>query len=239
MTRSSPFTQAEVQQRSVTKRDPDFAQEEAECDAGLIQDLMRKASVPETVRERFCCEVRQAIWTYRVRVLADKQERSARTVTALRRGLGLTKKLSGWLQALPRGVRLGLREGGVEKRLDDLAVLLDALSSNTENRVAYYQGHVEVHRPTGEADASLSLRRSLSDIFTRHSPNQREPYRRRLVAKALKSIGARYPDEKKNRGRFTGERAVNTHTTSKKPLKRATQSKEARSRARRLAKIAL
>jgi hypothetical protein len=140
VTRSSPFTQAEVQKRSVTKREPNFAQEEAECDARLIRDLMLKVSVPETVRERFCCEVRQAIWTYRVRVLADKQERPARTVTTLRRGMGLTKKLSGWLKALPRGIRLELREGGVEKRLDYLAVLLDALSSNTENRVAYYQG---------------------------------------------------------------------------------------------------
>ena len=190
-------------------------------------------------------------WAYLATVIANKQERPARKVASLKQGAARAKKLLEWLKSLPPSLRLELRAEGIEGLLNDLAVLLDALGSNAKKQSAYWQGHVESHRPTGAANASLSLRQSLMDLVTRFSPGdpsdsdrQKRKNRHnwdRWVATAAKAIGARYPDEKKNRRRFTGEQAVNTQTTGKKTPKRRRreQSKEERERTRRLARVDL
>jgi hypothetical protein len=234
--RATPFTHSDVQNRSETRWAPSLAQEEAERDARIIDALARKASIPETTRERFCCEVREAIWLYREKVLAQRQERPARIVAALRQGLSRTKKLSEWLKSLSQGVRLELHAGNAERLLGDLANLLEALSTNIKGRSAYWRKHVETNRPAGQGSASLALRQSLMHFVTKHSPETSQRQIRSCVAYALNAIGAKYPNEKKNRQRFTGQPAKAAGTA--KPRKQILDAgtKEARARARRLAK---
>jgi hypothetical protein len=106
------------------------------------------------------------------------------------------------------GVLIELRAGGIQTSLE-------ALVSRIEHRVAYWQRRVAADRPTGEDARNRELRWSLIDIITAHWPdapdatnqqkrtNKRE--RHRWVAFACREIGAKYPNEKKNRRRFIGE----------------------------------
>ena len=249
MSRADPFTHSDIERR----------RNEARVDPRLVESLTDKAPTIaakgfptlEAAKQRFAQELCCTIWAYRARIIADKQERPARVVATLKRGEGPTKKLLEWLKSLPQSVRFELRAEGIEGLLNELAVLLDALGSNAKKRSAYWQGHVELHRPSGAANASLTLRQSLIDIITRFSPDDPSDSERqkrknrhnrdRWVATAAKAIGAKYPDEKKNRGRFTGERTVNTQRLIMKLPKRRRleRSKEERERARRLAKTDL
>jgi hypothetical protein len=95
---------------------------------------------------------------------------------------------------------------------------LEALISKTNDRLAYWRRHVEAHRPTGEGTRSLDLRRSLLDIIAKYS-SANERRRRNWAAFACRELGARYPDEKKNRGRFTGS-GESKLKTPKRPKKR-------------------
>jgi hypothetical protein len=200
---------------------------ELQVDPVLIETLVQKAAVADQAqKERFEYKLNWTIRAYRARVLADKQERPAQIVAALKPGLKPATSLLGWLNLLPQNVRLDLRAGGMESLLRDLASVTEALMSRTKNRVAYWQGHVEAHRPAGEGSASLDLRRSLTEIIATHSPDApaatdrqkraNERKRRSWVAFAANKIGARYPHEKTHRRRFTGE-----HSSSSKELKDA------------------
>jgi hypothetical protein len=195
MPRATPIARSEIHERWKTRQ----------VDPCLIAELAQRAKVPDAARERFSKSLRCAIWVYRVRVLANSQERPARIVAALRRGRGRTKRLLEWLKSIPDGLRLELRQGDIEELIDDLAVLLDALSSNIEERSVYSQNHVWKHRPAGGADAGLCLRQSLIVLMDEVHPDVSERTRRAWVAGAVKLVGAKYPNEKKNRARFTGE----------------------------------
>jgi hypothetical protein len=249
MSRADPFTRSDIEWRHI----------EAGVYPRLIESLTDKAPIIakkgfptlEAAKQRFAQELCCAIWVYRARVIADKQERPARIVATLKQGEKLAKKLLEWLNSLPPRVRFELRAEGIECLLNDLAVLLDALGSNATRRSTYWQSHVASHRPSGAANASRDLRQSLIDLVTRFSPDnpldddrakrKNKGNRIRWVATAAKAIGARYPDEKKNLGRFIGKRAGDPQTRSAIPPKQGhrKESKEVRERNSRLAKITL
>jgi len=206
--RAKPFNRSHLKKRQVS----------LEVDPHLIKTLIDKVPLvtDEAIRSNLEYELKPAIRAYRVRMLADSQERPARIVAALKRGLNPATSLLEWLNSLPQSLRQELRAGGVELLLHELAILTQRLKTRVEDRVCYWQGHVETHRPAGEGDASLDLRRSLTEIITKRlsdapaaaerQKRANERRRRRWVADACREIGARYPNEKKNRRRFTGER---------------------------------
>jgi hypothetical protein len=152
--RAKPFTRSDVKQRSKSTR----------VDRNLIDRLTQKASLIVSANESFAYQLRQAIWAYRAKTLANKQEHPAKIVAALKVGLKHSQNLSEWLNSLPSGVRLELRAGGIEGLLDDLAVLLATLTAKIKAQASYWQSHVKTHRPAGEGEASLCLRWSLTEI---------------------------------------------------------------------------
>jgi hypothetical protein len=188
MPRAGRFSRSDVEQR------PEAVQD----DPVLIERLVQKAGIADPAeRERCQHELTWTIRHYRERVLADKQERPARIVAALRPGLKPARDLLTWLKSLPFGLRSELQAGGMEKSLEGLV-------SKTNHRLAYWQRHVEAHRPSGEGAARLDLRQSLIAIIAAHSSvNERK--QRNWVAFACGEIDAKYPNEKKNRRRFIGE----------------------------------
>jgi hypothetical protein len=183
--------------RSEVERRP----KETLVDPKLIQKLvdLAGAASPES-RAELGYKLKSTVSAYRARRLADKQESPARMVAALKPGLKLSKDLLAWLKSLPVGILIELQAGCLEEYLYRII-----------DRANYWQQHVKAHRPDGEDAASLDLRRSLKDIFTAHCPDlllegrAKERKLRDLVAYACQEIGARFPDEKKNRQRFTGE----------------------------------
>jgi len=200
MSRATPFNRLDVERRS----------NETLVEPALIERLVKAARITDRdERGQFEYKLNCTIQAYRARVLADKQERPAKIVAALEPGLKSAKECLAWFDALPVGV-LSAQQAG------DIRTSLDAIISTIENRLVYWQQHVAANRPAGEGAASLDLRRSLTDIITAHWPdvpdatqqqkrfNERE--RRGWVAFACSEIGAKYPDEKKNRRRFIGER---------------------------------
>jgi hypothetical protein len=260
MPRAKPFVRSDVDKRPQTLR----------VDPQLIGELVKKAALAPKVRdssqhvegtphivgrmapeEQLAHELEYAIKAYRAKVMAFKQERPAKIVATLKKGLKWTKKLSEWLAQLPASVRLELIAGGVEGTLEDLAILLEALASNTKSRIARREKHIRAHRPAGEGAASLSLRRSLIDLIARYCPDAStsngrqkrvgERKRRSWVALAVERIGARYPNEKNERGRFTGERSTRTRTAqvASPAAPRQRPSKQARAREKRLKDVVL
>jgi hypothetical protein len=198
MPRAGRFSRSDVEQR------PEAVQD----DPVLIERLVQEAGIADPA-ERECCQ-HELAWTirhYRERVLADEQERPARIVAALKPGLKPAGSLSAWLNSLPVGVLIELRAGNIQTSLE-------ALIPRIENRVAYWQRRVAAHRPAGEGARNRELRRSLTDIITAHWPDPPDATDRqkrinrlkrdRWVAFACREIGARYPNEKKNRRRFIG-----------------------------------
>jgi hypothetical protein len=215
--RAKPFSRSDVKQRWAP----------LQVDPSLIKKLVQKAAVAVADKERFEHKLNWTIRAYRARVHADKQERPAQIVAALKPGLKLARDLFAWLRWLPESVRFDLRAGGIEDLLYDLTNVTEALLSRTKNRENYWQGHVKAHRPAGKGAASLDLRLSLTQIITEHWPDPPnatdrqkgtiERKRRSWVASACSEIGARYPHEKKHRRRFTGE---NKPESTERPRKR-------------------
>jgi hypothetical protein len=188
--RAKPFSRSEAEQR----------RNAAQVDPALLERLAQKAAVAEAEKEDFKHELHSAIRHYNERRHADKQERPARIVAALKAGLKPTISLLEWLKSQPDGVLL------IEVRAGNIQESLEALIPRIKNRVAYWQRHVEAHRPAGKDAARLDLRQSLTAIIAEQWPAANEPKRRSWVAFALGKIGVRYPDEKKNRSRFVGKR---------------------------------
>jgi hypothetical protein len=256
MPRAKPFVRSDVDKRPQTLR----------VDPQLIGKLVKKAALAPKVRdssqqvggtphivgrmapeEQLAHELEYAIKAYRAKVVAFKQERPAKIVATLKKGLKWTKKLSEWLAQLPASVRLELKAGGVEGTLEDLAILLEALASNTKSRIAHRERHIRAHRPAGEGAASLSLRQSLTDLIIRYCPDAPasngqqkragERKRRCWVAAAAKRVGARYPHEKNERARFTGERSTKTSAVQSRQVttaRRRRLSKQASAREKTL-----
>jgi hypothetical protein len=195
MPRATPFSHLEAQQRS----------QERLVAPALIEKLVEIAGAAskdtkEKLRYKLDCTIR----AYRARRLGDKQESPARIVAALKPGVKAAKELRAWLDSLPVGVLIELQAGGLEEHLHRII-----------NRANYWQRHVEAGRPTGEDAANLDLRWSLKDIYSEHcrlslrrhkNPKERKRHLDDLVARASKMIGARYPNERKHRGRFTGQK---------------------------------
>jgi hypothetical protein len=159
-------------------------------------------------------ELETTIWAHRVRVLADQQERPTRQIAALRKPLAAARKLREQLKALPTSFRTDLQAPDVEILIDHLVILLSELVDQGITRSKYLKKHVFKHRQYGGYQTNLSLRQQLIDLISRYcpdpqscSPDQKrrnERKRRSWVAFASKKIGARYPNEKKNRARFIG-----------------------------------
>ena len=208
MPRAKPFKQVDVKRRSKA----------LEVDRALVERLVRGAeiAIPEK-RNELTFELISAIKAYRAKGIVAKQERPAQLVAALKPGLGPARKLLHWLKSLPLSVRFELKAGGIEESLLDLEILTNALLCERNKRIKSWQTHVHRNRPTGEGAASLALRQSLTDFAARcwtGSPETASERERRAKEKKIRSwvafacaeIGARYPNEKKNRARFTGER---------------------------------
>jgi hypothetical protein len=121
------------------------------------------------------------------------------------------------------------------KLLKDLNVLLKELIARTERRSAYWRKHAEQHRPAGEGDISTWLRRNLTVIIDTHS-DKPERYRRRWVADTAKAIGAKYPNETKNKRRFLGQQPPKPKPSHaiETGRRRRPDDKKARALARRL-----
>jgi hypothetical protein len=175
------ISRSEVEQRS----------KETLVDPALIEKIAGRVGITDQAAKQ---KLTYTIQAYRARVLALQQESPARIVAALKPGLNPARKLLEWLKLLPDGLLIELQAGGLEEHLHRII-----------NRANYWQRHVEAHRQAGEGDASLDLRLSLLDIVAAHCPDAPEWKRRRRVAFACREIGARYPNEKKHRRRFTGE----------------------------------
>jgi hypothetical protein len=231
--RAKPFSRSHIEQRW----------DALSVDPALVKKLAEKAGIFSRTQMK---QLSDAIQAYRARVLANKQERPAQIVAALRPGLRPAARLLEWLNSLPQSVRLDLTAGGIERLLHELAVLTEALAVETKSRMAYWRGHIETHRLAGEGNASLVLRQSLNGIIAMHlhdsvdatdrQKRANERNRHSWVAYAAKSIGAKYPNEKKNRARFTGERLPISAVKSVKsrPHRRNIVSKQIRARAIRL-----
>jgi hypothetical protein len=194
MPRATYFSRSEVERRGT----------DALVDCDLLKRLSLKAPIPDQAREMLKYELRDTVWHYRTLIIARNQERPARNVAALKRGLGSSKRLLESLNSLPPSLRMELRAGGVEQFLEDLKVLIKELVAGAQSRSAYWQTHVVQHRPSGESDVGTWLRQDLTAIIAKHSAAA-EPIRRRWVADVAKAIGAKYPHEKKNKKRFLGE----------------------------------
>jgi hypothetical protein len=213
--------------KSFSRSDEQERPKALEVDPGLIKklvqgaaDLIGLALTDELEKWRFEYKLNCTIQAYYARILAGQQERPAQIVAALEPVHKRAESLLRQLNSLPRWVRFDLRAGGIERSLHELGVLTEALIYQTKNRVTYWQGRVEAHRPTGERVVSLDLRISLTEIITEHwadppdathrQKRANERKRRRWVAFACNKIGARNLHEKKHRRRFTGERPSNS-----------------------------
>jgi hypothetical protein len=199
MPRATPLSRLEVEQRAKKPLvDPALTEKLVEIAGAASKDTKEK------LRHKLNCTVS----AFLARRLGDKQESPARILAAFKPGLKPARKLLAWLDTLPVGVLIELQAGGLKKHLRGLEEHLHRII----NRADYWQRHVKAHRPTGEGAASLDLRQSLKDIYNEHclslrqkNPKERKRHLDDLVARASKMIGARYPNERKHRGRFTGE----------------------------------
>jgi len=160
-----------------------------------IKSALRFEGVAAANAEQLVSEIEQAFRTYNVTMLADYQENPARIITALKRGLRvaerqLEEQMQDWLKTLPESLRLELKTTGLE-----------TLPIRIKDRLAYWQAHKRAGR-IGHGATALSLRQSLMSILAKDIRNQHK--RDRAVATVLTAVGIEFPNEKKNRGRFTG-----------------------------------
>jgi hypothetical protein len=140
---------------------------------------------------------RQVVWAfkaYNAQLTVETQERPAKIVAVLRRGLRPTKELLKWLDSLSSSVRLPLQMGDLEYQLAEL-------HKRIKKRVEYERGHTTAGRP--KSSAPVSLRQKLLSIVA-DTNRVAERTSRALVAAALADAGLEFPKEKKNRNRFTG-----------------------------------
>jgi hypothetical protein len=195
MPRAKAFNRSEVERRSKVIGPSPRVLTSSLVDSTLIEKLVDLAGVgSRDSKAALKHKLAYTIEAYRARVLANQQESPARILAALKPGVKPVRKLLAWLKLLPAGVLIELQAGGLEEHLQRII-----------DRANYWRRRAETHRPAGEADAGLALRRSLIDIFTAHCPDVPEQKRRGWVAFACRELGAPYPNEKKYRQRFRGE----------------------------------
>jgi hypothetical protein len=200
MPRATPLSRMEVERRATKPLvDPALTEKLVEIAGAASKDTKEK------LRYKLDCTVS----AFLARRLGDKQESPARILAAFKPGLKPAKKLLTWLDTLPVGMLVELQAGGLKEHLRGLEEHL----SRIMKQVDYWQRHVKAHRPTGEGAAGLALRQSLKNIYNEHclslrrhkNPKERKQHLDDLVARASKMIGAKYPNERKHRRRFSGE----------------------------------
>jgi hypothetical protein len=186
MPRAKAFTRSDVKARAQVTLDPDLIRK--------IEKNLEHAGIKPPKLNRVACEIEQAIRTHKLRICADDQERPARIVAILKPGLRLTKeRRQQWLDKLPQSLRLDLGVPGPE-----------GLTARIKKRLDYWQAKVRPQRPFGKGQARLDLRQTLLDFLAGHIDNEHK--RRQPVADILTEAGVKFPNEKKNRGKFTGIR---------------------------------
>ena len=192
MPRAKPFTRADVKSRDALYKaislDPAIIEK--------IKAILKSEALGAANVARLVSEIEQAIRTYRLTELADYQEGPAHIVAALNPGLPVAKQLRIWLDTLPQAVRMSLKVPAVESQLNELIARID-------ERVEHWQAKVRAG-PIGHRAAGLSLRQSLCAILAKDIDNERK--KRRAMANILRAAGIKFPDEKKNRRKFTGMR---------------------------------
>jgi hypothetical protein len=194
MPRPRPIVKADVQKRKA----------ESQIDPALVDRLCQKAPVPGDRREKFAREVCGELGVYRARTIAHRQERPAKKVATLKKGLTAARKLQAWLNSQADSIRMELQTGGLEHFLEGLELLLQELAANAKSRSSYWKTHTMQNRPFGEGQISLWLRQGLTDIANRYLVTSTEREKRNWVVSVLKEVGVRYPNEKKNKKRFVG-----------------------------------
>jgi hypothetical protein len=191
--------------RAISRSEVERRPQETAIDRELIEKLVELAVASQEKKQKLDQKLITTIKAYRARMLADQQERAARIVAALKRGLDPARKLLAWLNSLPVGVLIELQAG-------DLQSSLGALIPKIKDRLAYWQRHVG---PTGNGPASLALPLSLKDIYEQHSVSlrfksgrERQRQLNKLVARACREIGAKYPNEKEHPQLFAGKQKL-------------------------------
>jgi hypothetical protein len=184
--RAKPFSRADVESRKVLYKA--FSLDPAVIEK--IKAILKFEGVAAANVERLVSEIGQAIRTYKATGHANRQESPARIVAALKPGLPLAKGLRVWLSTLPPWLRFDLKIPELEELFDRIKKLSDDWQRKARAG------------PVGHGYAALSLRDSLRSILANDIKN--EPERRRAVANILRAEGIRFPDEKKNRRKFTG-----------------------------------
>jgi hypothetical protein len=213
MPRARAFTRADVERRARkikigpkgTKKQPRRIVQAGEIAPGFTERLAAFATgkVPEASRQRFQEEITEAIKVYRARRIADQQENPARIIAALKPGKRAARVMLKWLRSLPQSVRLPLRKGATETWLTEWIASIDASLTDLQKKRRHRGGN-----------AGIDLRRNLIAICAEHLPDahdatdpQRQAKakkRERLVADILSFAAIKFPNEKKNRKRFTG-----------------------------------
>jgi hypothetical protein len=126
------------------------------------------------------------------------------------------RRLLEQLRSLPEGLRLPLGAGNTESRLheligatgtrfaaaiDNVETPLDELAGNAKIVLAALRRRAAPNRLANAA--SVQLRKGLLEVFAPDAPDD-DAERDRRVAEALRLLGVRYPNEKKDRKRFQG-----------------------------------
>jgi len=172
--------------------------------------------MPAAVMARVVKEIITQIAMYKMAIMADHQERPAAVIAQLRRGERLAKAgmqggkqqttaLQEWRDALPMSLR---QELGAHTDPKKLLLKIERILGRQYSRL-------RVGRAPKGRDAEL--RRNLRAIVCSSigdasgARNERKARRnernaRRLVAEILKALHIAFPDEKKNRKKFLGNR---------------------------------
>jgi hypothetical protein len=185
MPRATAFHRADVKRRKALYElslEPDVIDK--------IKAILKFEGVAVADVEQLVTKIEQTFRTYNVTMLADYQENPARIVAALKQGLRLAEQMREWLSTLPESVRFDLKTPELE-----------TLPLRIKKRLAYWHEHKHAGRIAHGATA-LSLRQSLMSIV---AEDIRDKHKRdRAVADILTPAAIKFPNEKKNRGRFTG-----------------------------------
>jgi hypothetical protein len=186
------------------------------ADPRLMKRLTDAAPINPAAKRTFAVKLAAIITNYRISRIADAEEHPGRIVAALKPGPRRARKLLDWLTNLPLPERQMVEPefAWLARGHGSLKKALELLIANAEGLIAAYRKHVRDGRPVEDADQSVRL--FLIKLIEKHAPNPDgaaereratlERKRRAWTAHALKSIGARFPHEKREKRRFVAAR---------------------------------
>jgi hypothetical protein len=166
--------------------------------------------------------LKSAITSYRVRLLACRQERPAVRVAALnmvlKAAMALHCKITARakrnlltrLAELPDSLRFDLRAGGLEPMLtmrgtaEGLNVALTELIERGIARQCYWRRKIRKGAPIGSAAMGKAFREHVLMILDEHCPDVPEAKRRKWAGDVWDKIGDAKLDPKKHAARFKG-----------------------------------